>query len=67
MAVSPDPNRGLGLTAFCIVMMILSILAVVLRIWSRLISKKLKFWWDDWCAIASLVCVQTIRSLELSH
>ena len=57
MAVSPEPSRGPGLAALCIVMIVLSTLAVILRIWSRLTSKKQRFWWDDWCAIMSLVCV----------
>ena len=55
MAASPDQSRGPKLTVFCIVMMVLSILAVILRIWSRATSKRQRFWWDDWCAIASLV------------
>lgn len=55
MGASPYPSRGPGVTAFCILMIISSILAVILRIWSRYTSRKQKFWWDDWFAIASLV------------
>ena len=45
MAESPNSTRGPGLTALCIVMIILSIVAVTLRIWSRLLSKTQGFWW----------------------
>ena len=45
MAGSPDSTRGPGLTALCIVMIILSIFAVTLRVWSRLLSKNQRFWW----------------------
>lgn len=65
MAVSPEPSRGPGLAALCIVMMILSTLAVILRIWSRLTSKKQRFWWDDWCAIMSLPLVLATLSTIL--
>lgn len=56
MASIPDPNRGPEVTAFCIVMIILPTIALALRIWSRLTPKSQRFWWDDWFAIASLVC-----------
>ena len=56
MASSPDPNRGPEVTAFSIVMIILPTITVALRVWSRLTPKSQRFWWDDWLAIASLVC-----------
>ena len=56
MASTPDPNRGSEVTAFSIVMIILPTITVVLRVWSRLTPKSQRFWWDDWFAIASLVC-----------
>lgn len=56
MASIPDPDRGSQIVAVSIVMTILSAMAVTLRVWSRLISKNNRFWWDDWLAIASLVC-----------
>lgn len=64
MAAALDPS---GLTALCIFMMIVSTLAVILRVWSRLTQKEQNFWWDDWCAIASLVCVQTTQSYLMSR
>ena len=57
MVSMPDPNRGPGLQALLIVMIVLPTIAVVLRVWSRLTLKGQRFWWDDWFAIASLVCV----------
>ncbi|KAM0794501.1 hypothetical protein BDR22DRAFT_922698 [Usnea florida] len=66
MAESPGPTRGPGLTALCIVMIILSILAVTLRVWSRLLSKNQRFWWDDWFAIASLPFLLGILSVTLA-
>ena len=56
MASTPGPNRGPEVVAFSIVMIILPTIAVALRLWSRLTPKSQRFWWDDWFAIASLVC-----------
>ena len=56
MASIPGPDRGSHIVAVSIVMTILSTMALTLRVWSRLISKNNRFWWDDWLAIASLVC-----------
>lgn len=42
----------------CIAMMVLPTVAVVIRTWSRAISKsprRSRFWWDDWLCIAILV------------
>ena len=37
-------------------MIILPTIALTFRVWSRLTSKNPRCWWDDWFAIASLVC-----------
>lgn len=66
MAESPNSTRGPGLTALCIVMIILSIVAVTLRVWSRLLSRNQRFWWDDWFAIASLPFLLGILSVTLA-
>lgn len=63
MASTPDPNRGPGVTAFSIVMIILPSITVALRVWSRLTPKTQRFWWDDWFAIASLPCVLAMQSM----
>lgn len=55
MASIPGPDRGSHIVAVSIVMTILPTMALTLRLWSRLISKNNRFWWDDWLAIASLV------------
>ena len=52
----PDPNRGTGFAVLSLIMMILPTIAITLRVWSRLTLKSQRFWWDDWFAIASLVC-----------
>ncbi len=56
MATISDPNRGPGFAALSVVMIILPTVAVTLRVWSRLTLKSQRIWWDDWFAIASLVC-----------
>ena len=64
MAKTPDLSHEPTVAALCVAMMILSVLAVILRVWSRLTSKKQRFWWDDWFAITSLVCVHLINTLQ---
>ena len=56
MASIPDLARAPEIVAVSVVLTILSIMAVALRVWSRFISKNQGFWWDDWFALASLVC-----------
>ena len=56
MASIPGPNHGPEIIAVSVFLTILSIMALALRVWSRLISKNQGFWWDDWFALASLVC-----------
>ena len=55
MASIPGPDHGPKVVALSIVMIVLPTIALALRIWSRL-PKNQRFWWDDWFAIASLVC-----------
>lgn len=55
---SPPPNydtRAPGIVACAVVMIIASSLAVILRFWSRAVAARLKFWWDDWAMLATLV------------
>ena len=53
------PNdRAAGLLAFGVVLMLISILAVGLRFWSRALGSSdrgMRYWWDDWTALANLV------------
>lgn len=54
---SPDDYSAGGTKAYLGVVTALSILAVVLRFWSRLLSERglQSFWWDDYMALISLV------------
>ena len=65
MASIPDPTRGPDIVAIAVVMTIVSILALALRVWSRLISKSQGFWWDDWFALSSLVCAARYSDHQL--
>ncbi|KAI1662206.1 hypothetical protein F4813DRAFT_396903 [Daldinia decipiens] len=49
-------DRGPGLRSFVIVMLILTVVAITLRFWSRSLSTshKLRFWWDDWIALTAV-------------
>ena len=42
-----------------VMMLILSGAAVILRVWSRMVSKRQRFWWDDWLAIATFVSINS--------
>ena len=60
-----DPNRGPEIVAVSVILTILSIIALALRVWSRFISKNQGFWWDDWFALASLVCAARYSNDQL--
>jgi hypothetical protein len=56
----PGANDDLSgiIIAEAIPSIIIPIIAVALRFWSRWINKKVnvpRFWWDDWLCLASLV------------
>ena len=65
MASILDPNRGPMIVAVSAVLTILSVMALALRVWSRLISKDHRFWWDDWFALSSLVCAACYSDRQL--
>ena len=65
MSSIPDPTRGPDVVAVSIVMTVLSIMALALRVWSRLMSRNQNFWWDDWFALASLVCAAHYQDHQL--
>ena len=55
-AQMPHDDLGPGLNAMTITMMVLSIIAVALRFWSRfIVTSGKKFWHDDWLALVGLV------------
>ena len=66
MASILDPSRGPEIVAVSVVLTILSTIALALRVWSRFISKNQGFWWDDWFALASLVCAARYSNDQLS-
>ena len=55
MATLAVEDRGPEINGYGIAMIVLSIIAVALRFWSRYLAKKAGFWWDDWFALAALV------------
>lgn len=48
-------TRAPGIVACAVVMIIISSLAVIFRFWSRAVAASLRFWWDDWLILATLV------------
>ncbi|KAI0145932.1 hypothetical protein F4776DRAFT_608614 [Hypoxylon sp. NC0597] len=61
-------DRGPGLRSFLIVMLILTLVAITLRFWSRSLpvyhgGHKSRFWWDDWIALAAVPFVIVEYSL----
>ncbi|KAJ5710004.1 hypothetical protein N7493_009596 [Penicillium malachiteum] len=46
------PDRGKGLEAFLIVLLVATTLTSVIRITSKIVTKQ-KWWWDDWLALGS--------------
>jgi hypothetical protein len=44
-----------GLVGFTIAMVFVSTASIVLRFWSRSVSPRVTFSWDDWLALAALV------------
>ncbi|KAI1771756.1 hypothetical protein F4818DRAFT_428963 [Hypoxylon cercidicola] len=64
-------DRGPGLRAFLIVMIVLTILSITLRFWSRSLNsprgrRMSRFWWDDWASLASVPFVLTQFALVLA-
>ena len=51
---SNTQSRSAGIIATAVIGLIIATVAIVLRFWSRKISKA-GFYWDDWFALASLV------------
>ena len=55
MSDSLTANRGPQVVSAAAAIIVLSTIAVGFRVWSRALSKKAEFWWDDWAAIAAWV------------
>lgn len=61
-SVEQQQNRGPPLAAYNAVMIVIPVIAVALRLWSRMLmpsDKRLhRFWWDDWVVVMALVSFQ---------
>lgn len=60
-----NENRGPGLRAFNIVMIIVVVTAICLRFLSRALGssgpgQKPRFWWDDWVALLAVVSLTSM-------
>lgn len=59
---------GNGVQAYLTVVMVLSVLAVVLRFWSRGMRvgdrSRQFYWWDDWMALISLASCPSSGALS---
>ena len=67
LSVSASGNKGARVTAVASVMIVLSVISVLFRFWSRLLAKKSGLWWDDWLALTALVCLITMLLDSSSH
>lgn len=61
-------DRGPGLKAFLIFLIVFSSVVILLRFISRALSEAKvggtsRFWWDDWLALAALVSLSSISPL----
>ncbi|RYP11615.1 hypothetical protein DL765_007663 [Monosporascus sp. GIB2] len=68
---SGNDDRGPGLQAFVTVMVIVTVVAITLRFWSRSIPhtngrSKRRFWWDDWVALAAVPAILTQCALSFA-
>jgi hypothetical protein len=64
---SENDDLSPGFNAFVIAMTVMVIVSISLRFWSRSIAVRAnfehsvaRFWWDDWVALASVVCLSLV-------
>lgn len=54
-----EQNRGPAFRGYCIFLTVLTVLSIVLRLWSRGLNaphaERRRFWWDDFAAVVSVV------------
>ncbi|KAI9724600.1 MAG: hypothetical protein M1828_003623 [Chrysothrix sp. TS-e1954] len=68
-AANPPPagnNRSETTINLCIGMVVLATIAIILRFWSRAISHGVRFWWDDWTALAALPFTLSVCALVIA-
>ncbi|KAI9656617.1 MAG: hypothetical protein M1821_004824 [Bathelium mastoideum] len=64
MSNAVGDKRGDVLGA-CITTTAVALIALALRFWSRAVAKKVRFWWDDWAALASAPFLVTLCALSI--
>lgn len=57
-------NGGVCALVFTIVLTVLSTLFIILRFWSRKMTR-FGLWWDDWFALATLLCLYAVLILSV--
>ena len=55
MASTSADNKGPRVVAATVSVIVIQVIVVILRFWSRAISTRARFWWDDWLVLAALV------------
>ncbi len=55
MAPTSADDKGPHTVAAAIAVIVIQVVVVILRFWSRAISVRAHFWWDDWMVLAALV------------
>lgn len=55
MAPTSTDDKGPRVVAAAIAVIVIQVVVVILRFWSRAISVRAHFWWDDWMVLAALV------------
>lgn len=60
-----NEDRSAGFRGYCIFLTIITIVSIVLRLWSRSLNAsngdRRRFWWDDWAAVVSVACSLILR------
>lgn len=51
-----DSDRGPNIISCATVMLVIPTLTVLIRLWSRLVASRIRFWWDDYMLLATLLC-----------
>ena len=49
-------DRGPNIVACATVLLVVPTLAVFIRLWSRVVVSRIRFWWDDYSLLGTLIC-----------
>ena len=55
MAQPGREDKGSHVVAAAACAIVIQMIMLVLRFWSRALSTRTRFWWDDWMVLAALV------------